>query len=159
MIFMLSSLFANFAHVASTLAFEGYMKFIPLILSLQKFNIAGRVKIWSLAALPKLAKLVNLLTAAPILSQGCFPWEVAKKTHLALIQNSELCWHRLNKFFQVFILTCTTIWKISDIFGFREVNNYFFENFILYLVYHCNIIFHVIWYNTIWKCFDFSFSL
>ena len=67
------------------------MKFIPSILSLQKLNIAVGVKILSLAALPKLVNLVNLLTVPHIPSQGCFLWEVAKKSHLALIANSKLC--------------------------------------------------------------------
>ena len=97
MTFMLSNLFANSAFVASTSSFERYMKFIPSKGSLQKLNIAVGVTIWSPVALPKLANLVNLLTVSP--STGCFPWEVAKKTHLASIPNSEQCWLRLNKFF------------------------------------------------------------
>ena len=91
MVFMLSNHFANFALIASTSSFERYMKFIPSILSFQKLNIAVGVKILSLVALPKLANLVNLLTVPPIPSQGCFPWEVAKKTHLTLILNSVPC--------------------------------------------------------------------
>ena len=91
--------FCKLCFCSITSSFERYMKFIPSKGSLQKLNIAVGVTVWSPVALPKLANLVNLLTVSPIPSQGCFPWEVAKKTHLASIPNLEQCWLRLNKFF------------------------------------------------------------
>ena len=110
-----------------------------------------RGKIWSLVALPKLASFVNLLTVPPISSQGCFPWEVAKKTHIALIPNSEIYWRRLNRFFWFLYWLAQPSQKLSTVFCLKEVSKYFFENFILHLVDHCNIVFHVFWYYTVWK--------
>ena len=125
MVFMLLNLSANFALVASTSSFERYMKFIPLILSLQKLNMVVGVKCW----LFQICQSGQSLNSVPysvtwlhsIGSCKNDPFSINSKLRTMLTQTEQI--------FLVFILTGTTIWKISNIFGFREVSKYFFWEF------------------------------